>query len=312
MEANAVDKKIKCLKIAVTALAIVLVAVLAILAAFIYSNYDYFLFKTIMTRGYVYEDSLQRVIDDELDQNESDIGKYFDYAVINTFTHRLYEESGDRYTHLYLPVQYTARIEQEQELGNSCAWYEFTKDTAYLSITNFTKESLDFVKESSADMAEYDNLILDLRGNPGGYVSSASSIADMFLGKGETISVEKSSLFFLSKKNSSKEEPVFNFDKIIVLQDKNTASSSEILIGALRDNLSNVVLLGETTYGKGIGQCTVPLKNGFYYIATMFTWETPNGDVIHGKGIAPDKEFTLETLAAELGININTEAGKED
>ena len=96
---------------------------------------------------------------------------------------------------------------------------------------------------------------------------------------------------------------MFNFDKIIVLQSKNTASSAEMLIGALRDNLDNVVLLGETTYGKGIGQNTVPLKNGFYFIATMFTWQTPNGDTIHGKGIEPDKELTAETLGEEVGVD---------
>ena len=141
-----------------------------------------------------------------------------------------------------------------------------------------------------------------MRSNPGGYISSAVSIADMFLDKGDVISRETSEMEFLSRTNISENAPVFDFEKIIILQDENTASSSEILIGALNDNLDNVVLLGETTYGKGIGQNTVPLKNGFYFIATMFSWETPNGDKIHGKGIAADREFTVETLAEELGI----------
>ena len=128
----------------------------------------------------------------------------------------------------------------------------------------------------------------------------------MFLDKGDVISRETSEMEFLSRTNISENAPIFNFEKIIILQDENTASSSEILIGALNDNLDNVVLLGETTYGKGIGQNTVPLKNGFYFIATMFSWETPNGDKIHGKGIVADREFTVETLAEELGITPKT------
>ena len=73
--------------------------------------------------------------------------------------------------------------------------------------------------------------------------------------------------------------------------------------------LDNVVILGDTTFGKGIGQYTVPLKNGYYFIATMFTWETPNGDTIHQKGIPADKEFTVDTLSEELGVELSV---KED
>ena len=135
-------------------------------------------------------------------------------------------------------------------------------------------------------------------------MAAANKIAELFLDKGDVISVESSKFPFLSETNTAEGDPVFDFDKIIILQDGNTASSSEILIGALRDNLDNVVLLGETTFGKGIGQYTVPLKNGFYFIATMFTWETPSGDTIHQKGIPADREFTIETLGDELGLEL--------
>lgn len=300
---NTLIKKSKKQKTAIIVLSIILAVITGILAFLVYTNYDYLLFKVIMTQGYVYEDSLQDTIDEELEQSDSDITAYFDDAVINVFMDRLYETSGDRYSYLYLPAQYTARITSEQEEGNNCVWYPFTDDTACLVITNFTNESEAFVKENAQELSQYDNLILDLRGNPGGYVSAARAIADLFLEKGDIISVEKAEIGFLSRTNKASSDPVFNFDKIIVLQSKNTASSAEMLIGALRDNLDNVVLLGETTYGKGIGQNTVPLKNGFYFIATMFTWQTPNGDTIHGKGIKPDKELTTETLGDEVGVD---------
>lgn len=60
--------------------------------------------------------------------------------------------------------------------------------------------------------------------------------------------------------------------------------------------------MGETTYGKGIGQYTVPLKNDFYFIATMFDWETPNGTIIHKTGIEPDIEYSLDNLSENLGM----------
>ena len=296
----------------VIVLSVLLIIVTAVLAFFVYSNYDYLVFKTILTRGYVYEDSLQDLIDEELEQTDSDISVYFDDAVIDIFMDRLHEVNGDKYTHLYLPAQYTAKIENEKEIGNSCSWFPFTEDTAYLSITNFTAESASFVEENAGEIAEYDRLILDLRSNPGGYVAAANKIAELFLDEGDVISVESSKFPFLSETNTAEGDPVFDFDKIIILQDGNTASSSEILIGALRDNLDNVVLLGETTFGKGIGQYTVPLKNGFYFIATMFTWETPSGDTIHQKGIPADREFTIETLGDELGLELTISENTEE
>ena len=301
-ELNGLIKKVKRQKRIIVILFGILVLTALILAAVVYDNYDYLIFKNIMTKGYLYEDSIQNIVDSETEQTESDIATYFDDAVINIFMERLHEENGDVYSHLYLPAQYTAKITNDKEIGNSCEWFEFTDNSAYLSIRNFTDESADFVFENAEKISRYPILILDLRSNPGGYISSAVSIADMFLDKGDVISRETSEMEFLSRTNISENAPVFDFEKIIILQDENTASSSEILIGALNDNLDNVVLLGETTYGKGIGQNTVPLKNGFYFIATMFSWETPNGDKIHGKGIAADREFTVETLAEELGI----------
>ncbi len=310
-ENNPLNKKNRRQKRIIIVLSVLLILVSGLLAFFIYMNYDYIVFKAIMTKGYVYEDSVQDLIDSELEQTDSDILTYFDDAVISIFSDKLYEVSGDRYTHIYLPVQYTAKVESEQEIGSSCQWFPFTEDSAYLQITNFTLQSASFVEENAEEIAEYGTLILDLRSNPGGYVSNAQSIADMFLEKGDVIYTESASFGFLSKTTKASSDPIFDFDKIIILQDGNTASASEILIGALRDNLDNVVILGETSYGKGIGQYTVPLKNGFYYIATMFTWETPNGDTIHGTGIEADKEFTVETLAEELGIELQVTSSDE-
>ncbi|MEA4972832.1 hypothetical protein SDC9_71085 [bioreactor metagenome] len=293
-------EKYNRMKKAVITLSAVVGVLAASLAFIVYTNYDYLVFKTMLTRGYIYQDSVSELIDDELEQDDSDVSTYFDDAVINIFLNRLYDVSGDRYTYLYLPYQYTNRVIDEEETGKSCEWIPFNQDTAYMKITNFSDESADFVKENSEELSKYSNIVIDLRGNGGGYVTSVKEIADMFLDKGETISSEKALIGAFSRENVSKNDAVFNFNKIIILQDGETASASEILIGALRDNLKNVTLLGTTTFGKGIGQTTIPLTKGFYLKATAFSWATPDGSEIQGKGIQPDYEFSLEKLNSIL------------
>ena len=288
----------------IVALSILSIILASALGLIVYTNFDYLLFKTVMTKGYIYDESLQDLIDQELRQSNSDINTYFDTTIINVFMNRLYEVSNDRYTYLYLPVQYTSRISQEQEIGSSSDWMELTEDAAYVFLANFSSEATKLIVDNAEELSQYKYIVLDLRGNGGGYVHDAYTIADMFLENGAIIASETSKINALSVTTKSDSNPIFDFEKIIILQDRNTASASEILIGALNDNLDNVVLLGETTYGKGIGQTTFPLKNGFYFITTMFTWETPNGETIHAKGIEPDREFTLEILGEEINATL--------
>lgn len=293
---NTEEKKINKLKKVIIVLSSLVGVLAASLVFIVYSNYDYLAFKTVLTKGYIYQDSLTQLIDDELEQDDSNVSAYFDDAVINVFLNRLYDVSGDQYTYLYLPYQYTNRITNEKVLGESCEWIPFSQDTAYMRIENFSDESADFVKESADKLTGYSNIIIDLRGNTGGYVTAVNKIADLFLDKGEIISTEETLIKAFSKENRAENDAVFNFDKIIILQDGLTASASEILIGALKDNLDHVTLLGETTFGKGIGQTTIPLKKGFYLKATAFTWATPDGNEIQSKGIEPDDIFSVEKL----------------
>ena len=86
----------------------------------------------------------------------------------------------------------------------------------------------------------------------------------------------------------SKKKPLLEYENIVILQDGRTASSSENMIAALNENLDNVILVGDKTYGKGIGQYTLPLTKGFAVKATILTWHTPNGDNIHNRGIEPE------------------------
>jgi len=299
-EVNTEEKKYNRMKKAVIILSAVTGVLAASLAFVVYSNYDYLAFKTMLTKCYIYQDSLSELIGSETEQDGNNTSKFFDDAVIDIFLNKLYDVSGDKYTYLYLPYQYTDRIINEKETGENSEWIPFNQDTAYVKITNFSDESADFVQESADDLSKYSNIIIDLRGNGGGYVTAVNRIADMFLDRGETISSENTLIGTFSKENKSKNDAIFDFNKIVILQDGDTASAAEILIGALKDNLDNVTLLGEKTFGKGIGQTTIPLKQGFYLKATVFSWATPDGTEIQGKGIEPDFEFSLERLNSVL------------
>ena len=83
-------------------------------------------------------------------------------------------------------------------------------------------------------------------------------------------------------------------DKIVVLQNENTASASEVLIGALKDNLGDkVTTVGTTSYGKGTEQVTVPFSDGTSFKYTIAHWYTPNGTSINKKGFKPDIKVEL-------------------
>lgn len=87
----------------------------------------------------------------------------------------------------------------------------------------------------------------------------------------------------------------FAFDQIVILMNQNTASASEALISALDDNLSDkVVLVGETTYGKGTMQTSVPFADGTSLKYTSAQWFSSKGKTINGVGIAPDVEISLD------------------
>ncbi len=136
-------------------------------------------------------------------------------------------------------------------------------------------------------------LIIDVRNNPGGLLTSAIDISSKFLKTGKVI---------VSTKSRDKSESTYKslpFQKkyldipIVVLINKGSASGSEIVAAALREN-SRAVLLGETTFGKGSVQTIIPLSDGSAMRLTTSKYYTPSGKTIHDKGIEPDIVVTEE------------------
>jgi carboxyl-terminal processing protease len=128
-------------------------------------------------------------------------------------------------------------------------------------------------------------IILDLRDNGGGWVEDARKIADLFLDRG--------TLCYLEDKFGSRQYYRTTTDgkevtlPLVILVNENTASSSEILTGALKDR-ANAVVVGVKSYGKGIVQAVISLDDGAGMQVTEAQYYTPNGNAVHKIGITPD------------------------
>jgi carboxyl-terminal processing protease len=132
------------------------------------------------------------------------------------------------------------------------------------------------------------SVIIDLRDNTGGYLSSAYNTADLFIEKGKVVYQLKDKNNNISK-YEAKTDVLRRFDKIVVLINENSASASEILAIALKES-ANATIVGETSYGKGTVQETEQLSSGSMVKYTSSYWLSPNGNSINKLGIKPDVE----------------------
>ncbi|NTW30532.1 MAG: S41 family peptidase [Candidatus Moranbacteria bacterium] len=135
-------------------------------------------------------------------------------------------------------------------------------------------------------------LVLDLRSNPGGLLHTAVDMASLMLPAGQTVVIEENG------KGDRKTEKASGGDVLsgistVVLIDEGSASASEILAGALREDRKNVTLVGKKSYGKGSVQELIPVGKDMSVKVTVARWLTPDGNQINEKGITPDFEVDL-------------------
>lgn len=182
---------------------------------------------------------------------------------------------------------------------------------AYIQITEFDTVTVDQFTEAMAMARGNDmkGLILDLRSNPGGNLSSVVSIAKQMLPKGLIVYTED--------RDGNREEYSCDGSKeldvpMVVLVNGNSASASEILAGAIKD-YGIGTLVGTTTFGKGIVQRPIELSDGSAVKLTISSYYTPNGINIHGIGIEPDVEceFDSERYYSEEAYDNQLEKAKE-
>lgn len=171
-------------------------------------------------------------------------------------------------------------------------------DIAYVQLTEFSAPASERLLAALDELLAQNprGLILDLRANPGGLLSQAVAVADIFLPEGVV----------LYQRDNLGAEEVFRADNgdvaesipLVVLVNPGSASASEIVAGAIKDN-GRAVLIGETTFGKGSVQSVHELSDGSELRVTIARWYTPAEQSIDGAGIIPDIEVPVDPESDE-------------
>lgn len=168
----------------------------------------------------------------------------------------------------------------------SPVYYEIIEnDIGYIKLEQFSSNATKEMKKAleELDKKGIKKIILDLRDNPGGFFNEAVSVAQLFVPKG-TIVYVKDKNGILQRYDSYLKESKY---QLVVLVNKNSASASEIVAGAIKDRKAGI-LVGTRTFGKALVQTVFPLNDGGMIKLTTAVYLTPNKTLINGVGIEPD------------------------
>jgi len=182
-------------------------------------------------------------------------------------------------------------IRKKIKLKNIPHYGVLKNNIGYIKLDRFTEESSNEVKAAFIDLKENQNitsLILDLRGNPGGLLTQAVNIVNIFVEKDITIVEMKGKSSKMNRTFKTKQNPIDTEIPLIVLVNGNSASASEIVSGALQD-LDRAVIVGEQTYGKGLVQSTVTLKYNARLKLTTAKYYIPSGRCVQAIDYAHDR-----------------------
>ena len=190
-------------------------------------------------------------------------------------------------------VATTVECERRQVQTQTVSCEMLNDKVGYIQLTQFEEVSVSQMRKAIQKLNNQgmEKLILDIRSNPGGLLSSVLDISDMFLEKGQYILHTKSKQG-AERHYTSNEKPIYSGD-LILLVNEYSASASEVLASSLQDN-GRAKLVGTTTFGKGIVQTYFSLSDGTTLKITTENYYTANGHDIHGKGIDPDYAVELD------------------
>lgn len=170
-----------------------------------------------------------------------------------------------------------------------------------MTISRFGDDTVDLARKAAEDFKSkgVKGVVLDLRGNPGGYLGAAVKLSSLWLDDGDVVLTERRDNVVIDTYRASGNS-ILKGVKTVVLIDEGSASASEITAGALRDN-GVATILGQKSYGKGSVQQPINLKDGGLLKVTIARWFTPNGKNIDREGIEPDQkvEITAEDIEAK-------------
>ena len=179
--------------------------------------------------------------------------------------------------------------------------WEVIDGVAYVKIFQFSEKLRSDFRNLDKDLFQTsDKIIIDVRNNPGGFLHVAVDIAGWFLQRGDVVVIEDFGSSQEPKEHTARGNAKLFDHTVVILINKGSASASEILAGALRDN-RGTLLIGEKSFGKGSVQELKDLKDDSSIKITVAKWLTPRGDLIQKKGLEPDivVEFTEEDFEAD-------------
>lgn len=179
---------------------------------------------------------------------------------------------------------------KREQINNVSAYVDYDGSTAIITLTRFDEDTGTKVREFAEEFKGkgIKKVILDLRGNGGGFVSAAKDLLSLWI-DGQPILKQKSRHFGDSTEQAYSGKAILKDMKTIVLVNGSTASASEITAGALQD-YGKATIVGEKTFGKGVVQNLYNLSGGTELKVTTAEWYTPSDRSINGDGITPDVE----------------------
>lgn len=181
-------------------------------------------------------------------------------------------------------------------------WVDQDAGIGYIRMTQFLRQTADDMDKAVEQMkreGDLNAIILDLRFNPGGLLSTAIGVVDRFIDRGRIVSTVNAEGIVTTSQSASRRNTYSDDIELVILINRGSASASEIVSGALQD-YERAVVLGENSYGKGSVQDIFPIGRGdALFKCTTQYYQLPKGDIIHRKddstewGIKPDLEIKM-------------------
>jgi carboxyl-terminal processing protease len=181
-------------------------------------------------------------------------------------------------------------ITREQIRVQSVKNAELEPGIEYIRLRQFQEQTgndIETALEKYSKGKKITGLVLDLRNNPGGLLTSSVEVAEKFLDPGKLVVYTEGRVRNQNMRFQASGKHVYSDFPMVVLVNQGSASASEIVAGALQD-WGRAVVLGTQSFGKGSVQTIIPLSDGSGLRLTTAKYYTPNGRSIHGKGITPD------------------------
>jgi carboxyl-terminal processing protease len=199
---------------------------------------------------------------------------------------------------------------KREKIDNPSVYSQVQDGIGILTISRFDNETGVLARAEAKKLVSkhIKGLILDLRGDGGGYLTGAVDVASLWLD--DKVVVTQRHNGKVVETHKSKGDPILKNTKTVILVDQGTASASEILAGALR-YYDKASLVGETTYGKGSVQGVFDLSYGGKLKVTLAHWYTPAGVNLSGNGLKPDSVVKLSPADLNKGIDPQLNTAKD-